>query len=75
MISGDKMKENKRVAIYNPEADAEWNKKNKDHRNYLTKRSVARNFIKKHATKEDLDELQTFIDERLENEFDRKKIQ
>lgn len=42
-------------------ATKKWNKNNRDHRNYLTKRSSARSFIRKHATEEDLDELESLI--------------
>lgn len=51
---------------YNPSADARWNAKNKEHRNYLTKRSSARGFIKKTATLEDLEELTELIEIRKE---------
>lgn len=62
------MEENKRVAIYNPEADAKWIQENKDHKNYLRQRSTARSFIRKKATKDDLLELSSIIEERLKNE-------
>ena len=42
-----------------------WNEKNREHRNYMTKRSTARGFIRNHATKEDLLELQELIEENL----------
>jgi hypothetical protein len=42
-------------------ADKKWNEKNREHRNYMTKRSTARGFIRNHATKEDLLELQKLI--------------
>lgn len=45
-------------------ATKKWNKNNRDHRNYLTKRSSARSFIRKHATEEDLDELESLIKEK-----------
>ncbi|EHJ56925.1 hypothetical protein HMPREF9318_00955 [Streptococcus urinalis FB127-CNA-2] len=41
-----------------------WNAKNREHRNYLTKRSSARSFIRNNATLEDLDELELLIKER-----------
>lgn len=47
-------------------ATKKWNKNNRDHRNYLTKRSSARSFIRKHATEEDLDELESLIKEKKE---------
>ena len=46
-------------------ADKKWNEKNRKHRNYMTKRSTARGFIRNHATKEDLLELQELIEENL----------
>lgn len=41
-----------------------WNEKNKDKRNYYTRRSTARGFIKNNATEEDLKELSGLIKER-----------
>lgn len=46
-------------------ASKKWNEKNREHRNYMTKRSTARGFIRNHATKEDLLELQELIQENL----------
>lgn len=46
-------------------ASKKWNEKNREHRNYMTKRSTARGFIRNHATKEDLLELQKLIQENL----------
>ena len=46
-------------------ADKKWNEKNRAHRNYMTKRSTARGFIRNHATKEDLLELQELIKKKL----------
>ena len=46
-------------------ADKKWNEKNREHRNYMTKRSTARGFIRNHAPKEDLLELQELIEENL----------
>ena len=43
-----------------------WNANNQEHRNYLTKRSTARSFIRKHATDEDLNELEELIKEKKE---------
>lgn len=62
------MEEKKRKAVYNPEADAKWAKENKEHRNYLNRRSNTRGFIRNLATTEDLIELRDMINERLENE-------
>lgn len=46
-------------------ATKKWNKGNRAHRNYLTKRSTARGFIRNHATKEDLHELHELIKNNL----------
>ena len=48
-------------------ANKKWNAKNREHRNYLTKRSMSRGFIRNHATQEDLLELQELIKEVLKN--------
>lgn len=45
-------------------ASKKWNKNNREHRNYLSKRSSARSFIRNHATDLDLDELEELIAER-----------
>ena len=47
-------------------ANKKWNARNREHRNYLTKRSTSRGFIRNHATKDDLLELQELIKERFE---------
>lgn len=47
------------------EADKKWSEKNREHRNYLTKRSNARSFIRNNATEEDLLELKKIIEEKL----------
>ena len=47
-------------------ANKKWNEKNREYRNYLTKRSMSRGFIRNHATQEDLLELQELIQERFE---------
>ena len=46
-------------------ANKKWNAKNRDHRNYLTKRSTSRGFIRNNATKDDLLELQELIQKNL----------
>ena len=46
-------------------ANKKWNAKNREHRNYLTKRSTSRGFIRNHATKDDLLELQELIQKNL----------
>ena len=45
-------------------ATKRWNKQNREHRNYLSKRSSARSFIRNHATGSDLNELEELIAER-----------
>ena len=46
-------------------ANKKWNAKNRGRRNYLTKRSTSRGFIRNNATKDDLLELQELIKENL----------
>lgn len=46
------------------EKNKKWRTKNKEHSRYLTYRSTARNFVKKHATMEDLQELENLIADR-----------
>ncbi|MEY8444370.1 hypothetical protein AALM99_09750 [Lactococcus muris] len=41
-----------------------YRQKNKERTNYLAKRSTSKNFISKHATLEDLEELKKLIKER-----------
>lgn len=48
------------------EANKRWQEKNRERNRYLTRRSTARNFIKKDATVEDLQELEQLIKERRE---------
>ena len=43
-------------------ADKRWAEKNREHRNYLSRRSNARGFIKNLATTEDLEELKELIE-------------
>lgn len=47
-------------------ATKKWNKNNREHRNYLSKRSSARSFIRNHATVDDLTELEELIKEKKE---------
>ena len=47
-------------------ANSKWDDKNKERKQYINKRSVARNFIKQLATDDDLDELLTLISDRHE---------
>lgn len=49
------------------EANKHWQEKNRERNRYLTRRSTARNFIKKDATEENLLELERLIKERKEN--------
>lgn len=46
------------------EANKKWQDKNREKARYLRNRSTARNFIKKQATLEDLEELNQLIAER-----------
>lgn len=46
------------------EANKRWQEKNKERAKYLSDRSRARNFIKKSAQLEDLEEFQKLIEER-----------
>lgn len=46
-------------------ADKKWAEKNREHRNYLSKRSTARSFINNNATHKDLLELKQLIENRL----------
>ena len=46
-------------------ANKKWNARNREHRNYLTKRSTSRGFIRDHATKDDLLELQELVRKNL----------
>ena len=45
-------------------ASKKWDRKNKSRRQYINKRSITRNFIKKEAVKEDLDEFQALLKNR-----------
>jgi len=46
-------------------ATKKWNERNREHRNYLNARSVARGFIRNKAKIDDLLELQTLIQNKL----------
>ena len=56
------------IAMTNAQTKAtkKWNKNNREHRNYLSKRSSARSFIRNHATVDDLNELEELIKEKKE---------
>lgn len=46
------------------EANKRWQEQNRERARYLRNRSTSRSFIKKQATKEDLEELEQLIAER-----------
>ena len=46
-------------------ADKRWAEKNREHKNYLSRRSNARGFIKNLATTEDLEDLKERIKKKL----------
>lgn len=46
------------------EANKRWQEQNREKARYLRNRSTARNFIKKQATLEDIEELEQLIEER-----------
>lgn len=48
-------------------ANRRWAEKNKEHKNYLSRRSNARGFIRNLATREDLVELFQLIEKKLKN--------
>ncbi len=53
------------------ERNKKWQEKNRERTRYLSRRSTARSFIRKDATLEDIEELETIIKERkdiLKNE-------
>ena len=45
-------------------ASRKWDRKNKNRRQYINKRSITRNFIKKEAVKEDVDEFKVLLKNR-----------
>lgn len=47
------------------EANKKWQEANRERTRYLRNRSTARNFVKKQATLEDIEELKKLIDERV----------
>lgn len=54
-----------KTAQQQKEADRRWIEKNKEHKNYLNRRSNARGFIRTLAKKEDLEELKELIEKAL----------
>ena len=55
------MEDNKNIQT---EANKRWQEKNREKARYLRNRSTARSFIKKQATKEDIEELIELIELR-----------
>ena len=53
-----------RVSEAQKRASKKWDRKNKSRRQYINKRSITRNFIKKEAVKEDLDEFKILMKNR-----------
>lgn len=47
-------------------ANAKWDKKNKERKKYITKKSTAKSFILNLATEEDLDQIEKYIAQRRE---------
>lgn len=50
------------------QANLKWAEKNKEHKKYLTYRTMARAFIRKLATDDDIEELKQLIAERESGE-------
>ena len=46
------------------EANKKWQEKNREHARYLRNRSTSRSFIRKQATLEDIEELESLIEQR-----------
>lgn len=46
------------------EANKKWQSQNRERQRYLSRRSTARNFIKKDATEDDLKEMAQLIEKR-----------
>lgn len=59
------MEDKKRKAVYNPKADKLWNEKNKDKRQYLNKKSATKSFILKFATDKDIQLVNDWLNERI----------
>lgn len=61
------MENKKRKAIYNRKADLRYleSEKAKANKNYLNKKSVAKNFILKSATDEDIILVREWLNERI----------
>lgn len=46
------------------EANKKWQEKNREHARYLRNRSTSRSFIRKQASLEDIEELESLIEQR-----------
>jgi hypothetical protein len=55
----------KKVSVAKRKANDKWDSQNRERKNYITKRSVARNFIK-NMEDEDIQEFEQLIKERKE---------
>lgn len=53
------------------EANKKWQEKNREHARYLRNRSTSRSFIKNQATIEDIEELESLIEQRKKDLSDR----
>lgn len=58
--------EEKRKNNYYPENQKKWVAKNRAKRNYISRKSTAKNFILKEATLEDLQQLENYLKQRKE---------
>lgn len=58
------MTEKKKEVNPQTEANKRWQEKNRQRARYLRNRSTSRNFVKKDATEEDLQELESLIEDR-----------
>lgn len=56
--------EEKRKSNYYPENQKRWVAKNRMKRNYISRKSTAKNFILKEATSEDLQQLNEYLQQR-----------
>lgn len=54
----------KKISEARERANKKWSENNKEQMNYLRSRSSARSFIRNKATLEDLEELESLIEER-----------
>lgn len=49
------------------EANKKWQEKNREHARYLRNRSTTRSFLRKQATLEDIQEMESLISDRKRN--------